>query len=99
VTGVLCAVVYKKLSSEIGAKGIIKKVLIFAMVGIAHMVDTQIIGQGGTFRTAVIFFYLSNEGISFLENAARLGLPIPPKIREVLAQLTDKDGGDKNDQN
>jgi toxin secretion/phage lysis holin len=95
LTGVMCAIVDKKLSSEIGAKGIFKKVLIFALVGVAHMIDSQVVGEGSTFRTAVIFFYLSNEGISFLENAARLGLPIPAKLKDILAQLTDKGG--KND--
>jgi len=91
LTGVLCAIIDKKLSSEIGAKGIFKKVLIFVMVGVAHILDTQILGSagenGGVLRTAVIFFYLSNEGISILENAGHIGLPIPEKLKEVLKQL------------
>jgi len=95
LTGVMCAVVDKKLSSEVGAKGIFKKVLIFALVGVAHMIDSQVIGTGSTLRTAVIFFYLSNEGISVVENAARLGVPVPDKLRDILAQLAKK--GDKND--
>lgn len=87
VTGIMCAVLDKQLSSAVGFRGIFKKVLIFLMVGIAHILDEQIIGSGSALRTAVIFFYLSNEGISFLENAARIGLPIPEKIKTVLGQL------------
>jgi len=86
-TGTLCAVYEKKLSSATGLRGIIKKVLIFLMVGVAHTVDAQLIGNGGIVRTAVIMFFLSNEGLSLLENACRLGLPIPPKLKAVLSQL------------
>jgi len=92
VTGVLCAIVNKQLSSEVGFKGIFKKVLIFILVGIAHIIDTQLIGQGAVLRTAVIFFYCSNEGVSILENATRLGLPVPAKLKAVLEQLKDKGG-------
>ncbi|WP_040197171.1 phage holin family protein [Candidatus Soleaferrea massiliensis] len=93
LTGVLCAIIDKKLSSEIGAKGIFKKVLIFVLVGVAHILDAQVLsGTGGTLRTAVIFFYLSNEGVSLLENSAHLGLPIPEKLKEVLQQLHGRDG-------
>lgn len=91
ITGVMCAIVNRKLSSEIGFKGIFKKVLIFGLVGIGHLIDMYLIGTGGALRTAVIFFYVSNEGISVLENATRLGLAVPPKLKEVLAQLHDKD--------
>lgn len=87
ITGIMCAVVDKKLSSEVGFKGIFKKVLIFALVGIGHILDTRVIGNGSVMRTAVIFFYLSNEGVSLLENAAYLGLPIPQKLKSVLEQL------------
>ena len=90
VTGIMCAVVDKKLSSEVGFKGIFKKVLIFALVGIGHILDTRVIGSGSGMRTAVIFFYLSNEGVSLLENAAYLGLPIPQKLKSVLEQLHDR---------
>ena len=90
ITGVMCAVVDKKLSSAVGFKGIFKKVLIFALVGIGHILDTQVIGSGSVLRTAVIFFYLSNEGVSLLENAAYLGLPIPQKLKSVLEQLHDR---------
>lgn len=87
VTGVMCAVVDRKLSSSVGFKGIFRKVLIFVMVGISHILDTQVIGNGSVLRTAVIFFYISNEGVSLLENAAHLGLPVPQKIKGVLEQL------------
>ncbi len=90
VTGVMCAVVDKKLSSAIGFRGIFKKVLIFALVGIGHILDTYGIGTGSVLRTAIIFFYLSNEGVSLLENAAHLGLPIPEKLKSVLEQLHDR---------
>ena len=94
VTGIMCAVVDKKLSSAVGFKGICRKVLIFVLVGIGNLVDVYVLGQEGVLRTAVIFFYLSNEGISFLENAGRLGLPIPAKLKDVLEQLHDKGGSD-----
>ena len=92
--GVMCGIVEKHLSSDVGARGIFKKVVIFSLVGVAHIIDQNIIGDGGVIRTAVIFFYLSNEGISIIENATRLGLPIPEKLRDILEQL--KDGGDKD---
>ena len=90
LTGVMCAIVDKKLSSEIGFKGIFKKVLIFVLVGVGHLMDMQILGAAGVLRTAVIFFYLSNEGVSLVENAAHLGLPIPAKLKAVLEQLHDR---------
>ena len=94
ITGLMCAVIDKKLSSAVGFKGICRKVLIFVLVGIGNLVDVYVLGQEGVLRTAVIFFYLSNEGISFLENAGRLGLPIPEKLKDVLEQLHDKGGSD-----
>lgn len=90
VTGVMCAIVDKKLSSAMGFKGIFKKILIFALVGVGHILDTMVIGTGSVLRTAVIFFYLSNEGISLIENAGYLGLPIPAKLKAVLEQLHDR---------
>ena len=87
LTGVMCAILEKRLSSEVGAKGIFKKVLIFTFVGVANIIDSQLIGDGSAIRTAVIFFYLSNEGISLIENASRIGLPIPQKLKDILAQL------------
>jgi len=90
ITGVMCAIADKKLSSEVGFRGICKKVLIFVMVGIGHIMDTYLIGNGEVLRTAVIFFYCSNEGISMLENAGHLGLPIPAKLKDILEQLHDR---------
>ncbi|AHM57694.1 toxin secretion/phage lysis holin (plasmid) [Peptoclostridium acidaminophilum DSM 3953] len=87
LTGVMVAILEKRLSSEIGAKGIFKKVMLFSLVAVAHIVDAQLIESGSTIRTAVIFFYLSNEGISILENATKIGLPIPEKLKAVLMQL------------
>jgi toxin secretion/phage lysis holin len=90
ITGVMCAVADKKLSSEVGFKGICRKVIIFILVGIAHIIDVNVIATGSVLRTAVIFFYLSNEGVSLLENAGHLGLPIPEKLKIVLEQLHDR---------
>ena len=90
VTGIMCAIADKKLSSEVGFKGICRKVLIFLLVGIANILDVQVIGTGSVLRTAVIFFYLSNEGVSLLENAAHLGLPVPEKMKDILEQLHDR---------
>jgi len=97
ITGVMCAVADHTLSSAVGFKGICRKVLIFALVGIGHILDTQVIGSGLVLRTAVIFFYISNEGVSLVENAAHLGLPIPEKLKAVLEQLHDRSekGGDE----
>lgn len=90
ITGVMCAVNDHTLSSEVGFRGICRKVLIFMLVGIANILDADIIGTGSVLRTAVIFFYISNEGVSLLENAAHLGLPVPEKIKTVLEQLHDR---------
>lgn len=92
-TGVLAAGVKKELSSEVGFRGIAKKVCIFVLVGIANIVDTQVIQNGSAIRTAVIFFYLSNEGLSVLENSAVIGLPVPEKLKEMLLQLADEEHG------
>lgn len=90
ITGVLVGISKKTLSSEIGFKGICKKVLILALVGVANIIDMQVIGSGTMIRTATIFFYLANEGISIVENAANLGLPVPKKIKEILLQIKDE---------
>jgi toxin secretion/phage lysis holin len=95
VTGIMSAILQKKLSSDVGFKGIFKKILIFTMVAIGHIIDAYIIKNGSAIRTAVIFFYISNEGISIIENAANIGLPIPRKLKEILEQLG-KDDADVN---
>ena len=94
ITGVMCAISDKSLSSEVGFRGICRKVLIFILVGVGNLLDVYILGEAGVLRTAVIFFYLSNEGVPLLENASRLGLPIPEKLKEILQQLHDKGGND-----
>ena len=90
ITGVLCAVVEKNLASSIGFRGIFQKVMIFLLVGIANVLDTKILGAGAMLRSAVIFFYVANEGISIMENAGRMGLPVPEKMKGVFRQLHDK---------
>ena len=92
ITGVLNAIDQRELSSAVGYKGIARKVLIFVLVGTANIVDVYILGKAGVLRAAVIFFYISNEGISILENAAHLGLPVPQKLQSVLRQLHQKEG-------
>ena len=93
ITGVMCAISDKTLSSEVGFRGICRKVLIFLLVGIGNIIDVQVLGSPVVLRTAVIFFYLSNEGVSLLENAAHLGLPVPDAIKTVLEQLHDRSDG------
>ena len=97
ITGVMRAILDKRLSSAVGARGIFKKIVIFVMVAIGHTLDTRIVGSGSAIRTAIIYFFISNEGVSLLENASALGLPVPEKLKEVLAQLhgrnDEKDNG------
>ena len=98
ITGVMCAISDKALSSEVGFRGICRKVLIFLLVGIANILDVNVIGTGSVLRTAVIFFYISNEGVSLLENASHLGLPVPKKIKGVLEQLHDRAEDDEKEE-
>ncbi|WP_105128686.1 holin family protein [Streptococcus suis] len=90
LSGIFAAVVEKQLSSSIGFRGIFKKIAILFLVSIGHLIDTAIIKQGGTIRTMVIFFYLSNEGLSILENTVRIGLPIPEKLQAILKQINER---------
>ncbi len=99
VTGIMCAVLDKSLSSRVGFRGIFKKALILIMVGIANVVDVHVVGTGSALRGAVICFYLSNEALSLFENAAHIGLPVPDKLRDALAQLHGRDNKDKNNTN
>ena len=104
ITGVLCAIENHELSSEVGFKGVTRKCMIILLVGIANIVDIDVIGTGSVLRAAVCFFYISNEGLSILENAAILGLPIPDQLKKVLKQIKNRAGnekfkGDKNDEN
>ena len=96
ITGLMCAIADKKLSSAVGFKGICKKVLIIMLVGVAHIVDLHVVGTGDALRSAVVCFYLSNESVSMLENAAHLGLPIPEKLKSVLAQLHGREDETEN---
>ena len=89
LTGVLVAAAQKELSSKVGFKGIAKKVIILALVAVGHILDTHVLGGGAVCRSAVSGFYIANEGISILENAAELGLPLPKKLIDVLKQLRD----------
>lgn len=98
ITGVMCGVADKKLSSGVGFKGICRKVLIFMLVGIANILDMEVIGTGSVLRTAIIFFYISNEGVSILENAGHLGLPIPQKMKDVLEQLHKRSESDESEE-
>ena len=91
ISGVMCAIIDKKLSSAVGFKGICKKVFILMLVGVAHIIDLHVVGTGSALRGAVICFYMSNEGLSLLENAAHIGLPIPDKLRDILIQVHDKE--------
>ena len=93
ITGIMCAILDKKLSSAVGFKGVMKKALILILVGVANVVDVHVVGTGSALRGAVICFYLSNEGLSLLENASYVGLPVPEKLKNVLAQLHGR--GDK----
>lgn len=91
ITGLMVAVLEKRLSSEVGFRGIFKKVVLFSLVAVGHIIDSRLIQSEGVVRTAVIFFYLSNEGISILENTAKIGLPIPEKLKAVLEQLNQEE--------
>ena len=97
ISGVMCAIIDSKLSSAVGFKGICKKVFILMLVGVAHIIDLHVVGTGSALRGAVICFYMSNEGLSLLENAAHVGLPIPDKLKDILSQLHDKDRTDTTD--
>lgn len=99
ITGVICAISDKKLSSEIGFKGICKKILIFVLVAVANVIDVYILTQGAALRTAVSFFYIANEGISIIENISRLGVPIPQKLKGVLMQLKNGNGKESEEEN
>ena len=94
ITGVMCAIADKKLSSSVGFKGICRKVLIFILIGIANALDIYVLDHAGVLRTAIIFFYISNEGLSLVENSVHLGLPIPDKLKDVLEQLHDRESND-----
>ena len=90
ISGVLAAVVEKKLSSEVGAKGIAKKIFMLLIVAVANIVDINVIGEGHVLKSVTVVFYIANECISLIENAGRLGVPVPKKLLDVLEQLKNK---------
>lgn len=91
LTGVMVAIVEKKLSSKVGFRGIFKKVIIFCLIGISNILDIYVIKSGSAIRLAVIMFYIYNEGVSILENVSVLGLPVPQKLKDVLEQVGNHD--------
>ena len=96
VTGILCGIAAKALSSEVGFKGLVKKLMVLVIIAVGHLVDTYIIGTGSALMTAIILFFAANEGISIIENAAKLGMPVPKKLRDILEQLKEDDNNDDN---
>lgn len=90
LTGVIGGVASGKLSSNIGFIGIYRKIMMLCLVGMANVLDQHILQTESILRTTVIFFYLSNEGISILENTAILGVPVPNKLHEILKRLKDE---------
>lgn len=87
ISGVIAAAVEKKLSSAVGAKGIAKKIFMLLIVAVANIVDINVIGEGHVLRTVTTVFYIANECISLIENAGRIGVPVPKKLLDVLEQL------------
>ena len=87
IIGVLRAYFDKKVSSSVGLKGIARKAVIFVVLIVAVLLDRLLNTGNWVFRTLICYFYIANEGISLLENCAGLGLPIPEKLKEALAQL------------
>lgn len=99
ITGIFAAGVRHELSSSVGFRGIAKKITIFFLVGVAHIIDRELLGNTAFLRDAVLFFYLANEGLSILENAIDIGIPVPHVLKEKLLQFKDdeKDKEEKND--
>lgn len=91
ISGVIAAAVEKRLSSEVGAKGIAKKIFMLLIVALANIVDINVIGDGHVLKTVTVVFYICNECISLIENAGRIGVPVPKKLLDVLEQLRDRD--------
>ena len=91
ISGVIAAAVEKRLSSAVGAKGIAKKIFMLLIVALANIVDINVIGDGHVLKTVTVVFYICNECISLIENAGRIGVPVPKKLLDVLEQLRDKE--------
>lgn len=94
-TGAAVAVKEKKLSSEVGFWGLVRKVCILALVGVAHYIDCYVMQSGDVIRTVAAMYYIGNEGISILENCGNLGLPLPPKLMAVMVQIKEGKGEEK----
>lgn len=99
VTGVIIAIISKKLSSAVGFKGLAKKLTILVFIAMGHIIDTYILGGTPALMSAVMLFYFANEGISIIENAVRLGLPVPEKLKDILEQIKKEGDKDDNDRN
>ncbi len=95
ITGIMVGIIEKKLSSSVGFRGIFKKMLIFLFVGVGHTIDFYVLKNGSAVRTAIIFFYLSNEGLSILENSSKIGLPIPNSLKNIFKDLNKEDEEDE----
>ena len=93
ISGVIAAAVKKQLSSAVGAKGIAKKIFMLLIVAVANIVDINVIGSGSILKNVTMIFYICNECISLIENAGRIGVPVPKKLMDVLEQL--KNNNDK----
>ena len=90
ISGIIRAGFERKLSSKIGFKGILKKIMIFIIVGIANICDKSLIKNEPMIRNAIIFFYIAKEGLSILENALAMDLPIPKKLKILLEQFKEE---------
>ena len=97
ITGVIVAVIEKRLSSEVGFRGLAKKFLILVFVAVGHIADTYILGGTPAAMSAVMLFYIANEGISIIENAAALGLPVPKKLTNIMEQIKNKSESEEDD--
>lgn len=99
ITGVAVAIKQKKLSSEVGFWGLVRKVCILVLVGVAHFIDLNVMGTGDIFRTAIALYYIGNEGVSLLENIGNLGVKLPKKLIDILVQIRDSNSGDDKNEN
>ena len=99
ITGVFVAIFRKKLDSSIGFKGILRKVMMLVLVAVGHVLDVYVLGgDSDVCRTVVCGFYVANEGISILENTARMGVRYPKKLLNILKQLkTESEEGVKSE--
>ena len=96
-TGWIKAIYLKELSSAAGFKGIAKKIMILCLVSICHIIDVHVIGDKSIIMSAATMFYIGNEGISILENAVQIGIPVPQILKKTLKQLSDKEKEENNE--